>query len=110
MMTNAGTVLVVDDDQHSRTLLAASLEEAGYRVELAEGGLAALELLRAQPIDVVLLDLAMPAMDGEQVLEHMKADAQLRHIPVIIIAASDELDSVVRCIEMGATDYLPKPF
>lgn len=109
-MVNSGTILVVDDELLNRTLLAVSLEDAGYSVEAADDGRSALELLRTQPFDVVLLDLLMPAMDGYQVLEHMKADAALRHLPVIVISALDELDSVVRCIEMGATDYLPKPF
>ncbi len=110
-MTNAsGMMLVVDDDMLNRTLLAASLEDQGYSVETAEDGQVALALLREGPFDVVLLDLLMPEMDGYQVLEQMKADPYLRHIPVIIISALDELDSVVRCIEMGATDYLPKPF
>lgn len=110
MTTNSGTMLVVDDDLLNRTLLAASLEDAGYLVETAADGQPALDLLRAQPFDVVLLDLLMPEMDGYQLLEQMKAEPNLRHIPVIIISALDELDSVVRCIEMGATDYLPKPF
>lgn len=110
MTTTTGAMLVVDDDLLNRTLLAMGLKAEGYCVEMAEDGRAALELLRAQPFDVVLLDLLMPEMDGYQVLEHMKADPQLRHLPVIIISALDELDSVVRCIEMGATDYLPKPF
>ena len=110
MTTTTGAMLVVDDDLLNRTLLAMGLKAEGYCVEMAEDGRAALELLRAQPFDVVLLDLLMPEMDGYQVLEHMKADPQLRHLPVIIISALDKLDNVVRCIEMGATDYLPKPF
>lgn len=110
MPTNAGTILVVDDDSTNRTLLSTNLEEEGYSVEMAEDGLQALEILRARPFDVVLLDLLMPKMDGFQVLERMKADSALRHIPVIVISAVDEMESVLRCIEMGATDHLPKPF
>jgi len=110
MTTNSGAMLVVDDDLLNRTLLATSLEEEGYTVETAEDGKVALDLLRERRFDVVLLDLLMPGMDGYQVLEQMKVTPNLRHIPVIIISALDELDSVVRCIEMGATDYLPKPF
>jgi DNA-binding NtrC family response regulator len=109
MTTNAGTILVVDDDASDRILLVTSLEEQGYIVEVAENGWQALEKLRAQPFDVVLLDLLMPKMDGFQVLERMKADSTLRHIPVIVTSAADEMESVVRCIEMGATDHLPKP-
>lgn len=110
MTTNAATILVVDDDSTNRTLLATSLEEQGYTVEMAEDGLQALEILHARPFDVVLLDLLMPGMDGFQVLERMKADNTLRRIPVIVISAVEEMESVVRCIEMGAADHLPKPF
>src|SRR5919204_5530468 len=110
MTTNSGAMLVVDDDLLNRTLLATSLEEQGYTVETADDGQSALELLHKRPFDVVLLDLLMPGMDGYQVLEQMKVTPNLRHIPVIVISALDELESVVRCIEMGATDYLPKPF
>jgi DNA-binding NtrC family response regulator len=103
-------MLVVDDDAFNRVLLATSLEETGYSVEMAEDGLQALEILRKKPIDVVLLDLMMPGMDGFQVLQQIKADRILRRIPVIVVSAEDDMESVVRCIEMGATDHLPKPF
>jgi class 3 adenylate cyclase len=105
-----GIVLVVDDDAINRMLLATNLEEQGYAVVSAQNGRQALGLLRSQPFDVVLLDLLMPEMDGYQVLEQMKQDDYLRHLPVIVITALDELESVIRCIEMGATDYLTKPF
>jgi adenylate cyclase len=108
--TIRGVVLVVDDDALNRMLLATNLEEQDYVVVTAENGRKALDLLRAQPFDVVLLDLLMPEMDGYQLLEHMKSDNILRHLPVMIISALDEMDSVIRCIEMGATDYLTKPF
>lgn len=110
MTTDPGTMLVVDDDLLNRSLLATSLEKAGYTVEMAEDGLQAMEILCARSFDVVLLDLLMPKMDGFQVLEQMKADTTLQHIPVIVVSAQDEMESVVRCIEMGATDHLPKPF
>ncbi len=110
MTTNSGTILVVDDDFTNRSLLATNLEEQGYTVEQAEDGLQALERLRSRPFDVVLLDLLMPKMDGFQVLEQVKADGTLRNIPVIVISAVDEMESVVRSIAMGATDHLPKPF
>lgn len=109
-ITTKGAVLVVDDNALNRTLLATSLEEEGYTVEMAVDGRGALEKLHGKPFDVVLLDLLMPEMDGYEVLEVMKADRDLRHLPVIIISALDEMESIIRCIEMGATDYLTKPF
>jgi adenylate cyclase len=103
-------VLVVDDDPVNRLLLARSLEREGHRHAAAENGRQALEILRTEPFDVVLLDVLMPELDGYDVLAAMKADTQLRHVPVIMISALEDLDSVVRCIEMGADDYIAKPF
>jgi signal transduction histidine kinase len=110
--TNApnGRILVVDDEELNLILLSTNLQESGYTVETAEDGQQALQMLRAKPFDAVLLDLIMPHMDGYQVLAAMKQDAVLRRTPVIVISSADEMDSIVRCIEMGATDYLPKPF
>jgi adenylate cyclase len=108
-MVDAGRVLVVDDNKVSRLLLARGLEQQGHRVTFAENGRVALDLLRARPFDLVLMDVHMPEMDGEQVLAELTRAPELRDIPVIMISASDELDSVVRCIELGAEDYLPKP-
>ena len=108
MATIPGRILVVEDDFVNRTLLATSLQEAGHSVEQVEDGLQAMKSLHAKPCDLVLLDLLMPKMDGFQVLERMKADSTLRHIPVIVISAVEKMESVIRCIEMGATDYLPK--
>ena len=105
-----GRVLVVDDGELNRRVLVRALETEGHVAEQAADGRAALELLRAGAFDVVLLDLVMPEMDGYETLAAIKADDALRHVPVIVISGIDELDSVVRCIEMGATDYLPKPF
>jgi len=105
-----GTVLVVDDNEGNREILARRLVRDGYTVVSADGGLRALELARGQAIDLVLLDVMMPEMDGYEVLKHFKADDTLRHIPVLMISALDEVDSVIRCIELGAEDYLPKPF
>ncbi|HEX6654006.1 MAG TPA: response regulator [Thermoleophilaceae bacterium] len=102
--------LVVDDNRVNRMLLARALSELDVEPLEAENGLRALELLAESPVDVVLLDLLMPELDGYATLERLRADESLRHIPVIVITAVDELDSVVRCIELGATDYLPKPF
>jgi signal transduction histidine kinase len=105
-----GKILVVDDERLNRELLSTNLQESGYTVETAEDGEEALRMLRAQPFDAVLLDLVMPRMDGYQVLAEMKRDDALRRIPVMVISSTDEMESIVRCIEMGATDYLPKPF
>ncbi len=109
MNSEPGRVLVVDDNKVSRLLLARGLEQQGHRVTFAENGRQALDLLHSQPFDVVLLDVIMPELDGEQVLAELTRAPDLRDIPVIMISASDELDSVVRCIELGAEDYLPKP-
>jgi class 3 adenylate cyclase len=108
--TEGGRLLVVDDNETNRDLLSRTLERQGHRVAAVEGGRQALERLGREPFDVMLLDIMMPGLTGFQVLERVKADPALRHVPVIMISALDELDSVVRCIEMGAEDYLPKPF
>lgn len=105
-----GHILVVDDNRVNRFKLARGLEQQGHTVALAENGQQALEMARAQSFDLMLLDIVMPEMDGYQVLEHIKRDSSLRDIPVIVISALDEMESVVRCIKMGAEDYLPKPF
>jgi putative two-component system response regulator len=110
MATPAGRILIADDDSLNCTLLTVSLEEIGYSVESAADGRRTLDLLAVKPFDVLLLDLLMPEMDGFQVLEHLKAVPELRHLPVIVISAADDLDSIVKCIELGAEDYLPKPF
>jgi two-component system, cell cycle response regulator len=108
-----GRILVVDDSPVNRMVLTKALSTDGHTPLTAEHGLQALELLRSadEPsVDVVLLDLEMPELDGYETLSRIKADDRLRHLPVIVISSVDELDSVVRCIEIGATDYLPKPF
>jgi signal transduction histidine kinase len=110
MAEERGHILVVDDNRMNRLKLSIGLEEQGHTVGLAEDGQQALEMLGAGSYDVVLLDIIMPGMDGFQVLERIKGDPRLRDIPVIVISALDEIDSAVRCIEMGAEDYLPKPF
>lgn len=103
-------LLVVDDNSVNRELLARRLELQGYRISRAENGRLALDMLHAQPFDLVLLDIMMPEIDGYEVLKIMKGDESLRHIPIIMISALGDLDSIVRCIEVGAEDYLPKPF
>ena len=107
--THTGYLLVVDDNKVNRLLLGRSLEQQGHRVEMAENGQQALEAMRSKSFDLVLLDIEMPEMNGYQVLEKTSTDLQLRDIPIIITSALDELDSVVKCIEMGAEDYLTKP-
>ncbi len=109
MAESGARLLVADDNKVNRLLLARSLELQGHRVELAENGRVALEALRREPFDLLLLDIAMPEMDGLQVLEQLKADLKLRDLPVIVTSAIEELDKVVRCIELGAEDYLHKP-
>ena len=105
-----GRVLAVDDNRENLDVLARRLARHGLEVETAESGVAALDAIRAAFFDLVLLDVMMPEVDGYAVLEELKSDPQTRDIPVIMISALDELDSVVRCIEAGAEDYLPKPF
>ncbi len=104
------TILVVDDNDLNRELLVQRLEYAGHQVVQAVNGLEALNMLRSTPIDLVLLDIMMPVMDGHQALKEIKSDAQLCHTPVIIITAFDGTDDAVRCIEQGAEDYIAKPF
>jgi len=106
----SGQILIVDDNETKRDLLFRQLERQGYTVAIAADGLEGLHLLQTQPFDLILLDLIMPEMNGFEVLERLKTDDNLYHIPVIMISSLDEIDSVVRCIEMGAEDYLSKPF
>jgi class 3 adenylate cyclase len=104
-------LLVVDDNEDNRYTLIRRLAREGYtRVVTAADGAEALARLKEGIFDLVLLDVMMPELNGYQVLERIKADPRLRHIPVIMISAVDEVDSVARCIELGAEDYLPKPF
>ena len=110
-----GRVLVVDDTAINRKLLAAAVAELGHEVQTAENGHRALEILRAAAdgpsgFDIVLLDLLMPVLDGYATLAEIKMDPVLAAVPVIMVSAVPNLESVVRCIELGATDYLPKPY
>ena len=109
MADHTARLLVVDDNKVNRLLLQRSLQLQGHTVALAENGRIALEMLRSETYDLLLLDIAMPEMDGFQVLERLKGDLKLRDVPVIVTSAVEGLDNVVRCIELGAEDYLPKP-
>jgi phosphoserine phosphatase RsbU/P len=104
-------LLIVDDNEDNRYTLTRRLTREGYtNLTTATNGREALDLIQSKPFDLILLDIMMPDMNGYEVLERMKAGAELRNIPVIMISALSEIDSVVRCIELGAVDYLPKPF
>lgn len=110
MTTEPGHILVVDDHRPNRLKLTLGLKQQGYTVAEAENGAQALTILRATPFDLVLLDILMPEMDGYGVLQQMKRDPALHRVPVIVISAQDDQDSIVRGIELGAEDYLPKNF
>jgi class 3 adenylate cyclase len=105
-----GHILVVDDEPLNREMLIRRLKRMGFSSAGAENGLEALGIVTKEPFDLVLLDIMMPVLDGFQTLERMKADEKLKHIPVIMITALDEVAATVRCIEAGAEDYVPKPF
>ena len=105
-----GTLLVVDDNALNRDLLTRQLVREGYTVQTVGSGREALELLRLQEFDLILLDVIMPEMDGVELLEHIERDAALSGIPVIMMSALDEIGGVARCLEKGAVDYLIKPF
>lgn len=112
-MTAAGVILVVEDNPVNRKLLVATLSAQGYAVRSATNGREALEILRSgssRAFDVVLLDIMMPKLNGYETLRAIKADQSLRDLPVLMISAIDEIESVIECVKMGATDYLSKPF
>lgn len=112
-MTSAGNILAVEDSQINRKLLIKTLTVQGYAVTPATNGREALDILRAgnpRAFDVILLDIVMPELDGYETLRQIKADRALRELPVLMISAIGEMSSVIECVKMGATDYLPKPF
>ncbi|HEX5901490.1 MAG TPA: response regulator [Actinomycetota bacterium] len=110
MERRSGHVLVVDDDALNRRLLTATLAREGFRTTAATDGDEALRAIKEEPPDVVLLDIEMPGIDGFEVLERIKSDDATVHLPVIMISGLDDTESVVRCLEIGADDFLPKPF
>ncbi|MEP7058136.1 MAG: adenylate/guanylate cyclase domain-containing protein [Caldimonas sp.] len=109
MVESGARLLVVDDNKVNRLLLTRSLELLGHRVASAANGRIALEMLKREPFDLLLLDIAMPEMDGFEVLERLIGDLRLSDLPVIVTSALEGTANVVRCIELGAEDYLPKP-
>jgi len=104
-----GKLLIVDDNKVNRILLSRGVEHHGHKVETAENGKQALEMLRSGSYDLMLLDIEMPELNGYEVLEACLQDDELRNIPIIMTSSLDELDSVVKCVELGAEDYLNKP-
>jgi len=110
-VSGAARILVVDDNEDNRYTLTERLKREGYTdLATANDGAEALSRLAAEPFDLVLLDVMMPVLDGIETLARLKADPALRHIPVVMISAVSDLERVVRCVELGAEDYLPKPF
>jgi adenylate cyclase len=109
MAEHSARLLIVDDNKVNRLLLSRSVELHGHRATLAENGRIALEMLRKEPFDLMLLDIEMPEMDGFAVLEQLKNEPALRDLPVIVTSSLEGMDNIVRCIELGAEDYLSKP-
>ncbi len=104
------SILITDDDEVNRELLSHRLANFGYRIFTAKDGVEALAQMQQRQFSLVLLDIDMPKLDGFQVLRKMKADDALRDIPVVMVTAKDDLESTVKCIELGADDHIPKPF
>lgn len=110
MSEDQSKVLIVDDNQNNLDVLERRVTRHGYEVDTALNGRIGLAKIRENNYDLVLLDIMMPEMNGYQVLERIKEDPELRNLPVIVISAVDDIESIVRCIKLGAEDYLPKPF
>ncbi|HKF59851.1 MAG TPA: response regulator [Dongiaceae bacterium] len=111
MSATEPALLIVDDNENDLYVLGRRLAGYGYtKLTTASNGREAVQLLQTQPFDLVLLDIMMPEMNGFEVLERLKASPELRHLPVIMISVVDEMDSVIRCIQLGAEDYIAKPF
>ncbi len=109
-MPNAkGQILIVDDDPHAIEILTRMVEREGYECISAASGRAALDIVRGKAVDVILLDVMMPEMDGLQVCEHLRADDDLRQIPVILLTAKDDMETRARGMALGVNEYLTKP-
>lgn len=103
--------LIVDDNEMNREILRRHLGRQGYsQIFTAENGKQALDMIESQKFDLILLDIMMPEVNGFQVLEQLKSNSHVNHVPVIVVSALDEIDSIVKCIGMGAEDYLTKPY
>ena len=103
-------ILIVDDNEINRDMLSRRLKKLGHDYLMAENGEQALAMLEQHRFDLVLLDIMMPKMNGYEVLEAIREDRKKRNIPIIVVSALDDMDSVIKCIEYGAEDYLTKPF
>lgn len=106
---SSGRILIVDDDQDAREILNRLLSSEGYHCLTADGGERCLEIARAEPIDVILLDVMMPGMDGIQVCDELRKDEKLRSIPVILLTARDDISTRSQGMERGVSEYLTKP-
>ena len=102
-------VLLVDDDRQTRLKLSRTLESEGYSVSVAQGGRQALDMLEFESFDLIILDILMPEVDGFTVLSQVKAAPALREIPVVVISAVDDPESIEKCRQLGAAEYLIKP-
>ncbi|OIP75833.1 MAG: hypothetical protein AUK48_06665 [Oscillatoriales cyanobacterium CG2_30_44_21] len=103
-------VLIVDDNEINRDMLSRRLHRRDLDIFMAVDGQEALDMVQTQTYDLILLDIMMPKLDGYAVLKHLKGHPQLKNIPVIMISAVEEMNSVMKCLEIGAEDYLTKPF
>jgi CheY-like chemotaxis protein len=110
MSYNNASILIVDDEEPNRDILSRRLSKDGYTVSVAEGGKQALDMMRIERYDLVLLDIMMPGVDGYQVLQRIKSEQVLHDIPVIMVTAVNDEPTVKRCLELGAIDHIGKPF
>jgi DNA-binding response OmpR family regulator len=110
MAEEPSLILVVDDNEMNRDMLSRRLKRLGHKTMVANDGEIALQVIQDNQFDLVLLDIMMPNLNGYDTLDRIKSNEDTQHLPVIMISAVDDLESVVRCIEMGAEDYLFKPF
>lgn len=109
-MIQSASILIVDDGEANREVLTGMIQSLGHQTSAVANGRKAMDAIQHQLPDLIVLDIVMPEMDGYEVLEALQANPDYRHIPVIVVSALDDMDSVVRCIKMGADDYLVKPF
>jgi len=109
MASEKGRILIVDDDPHAVEILTRMLEREGYECVSAASGAAALQHVRERAVDVILLDVMMPEMDGLQVCERLRQDSELRQIPVVLLTAKDDMETRSRGMALGVSEYLTKP-